>query len=288
MFANYISIVHFILVTGKKKTAKPPVEPDTLKAVASDSSRSVVEFLSQQSATDYLIFLVIILVITAAVILPRFIDHRKVNHLFKIGLSAAGTAMIAIFLWLIPKSMLLIICSAVVLTLVIALYDLIRNVIARILIAYRAPFKKDDIISIDGRTGKVSVINLCVTHLQTVNNSMITIPNNRFLKTILENHSNGKKHVQVPVHLYLPLEIDLEKVREIAQAAVKVSRYVNLDHALDVTISNVLQSGRSVISLTLYAAINDLAYEDLFRSEVTESIIFELKKHHLITAIQPS
>ena len=101
-------------------------------------------------------------------------------------------------------------------------------------------------------------------------------------------HSNGNQHVQVPVRIYLPVEIDLVKAREIAQAAAKISRYVNLDQALDVTITNELQSGRSVICLTLYAAINDLAYEDLFRSEVTENIICELKKQRLITVIQPS
>jgi small-conductance mechanosensitive channel len=284
MFGNYISFLYFILLTGKKKITKPPAEADTLKASVSDSSRTVVEFLSQQSATSYLIFFLILMLIAAIVILPRFLDQQKVNRFLKIILGVAGIVIIVSALWLLPKSLLIIIVAAAVLIMVIGLFDPIRNIMARALIVYRAPFKRNDIISIDGRTGKVSAIHLCLTRLKTVNNSMITIPNSRFLKTSLENFSNGTMHIQVPIHLYLPIGIDLMKAREIAQAAVKVSRYVNLDHALEVTISNELQAGRSVICLTVYAYINDLAYESLFRSEVTESIICELKKNHLLTA----
>ena len=127
-----------------------------------------------------------------------------------------------------------------------------------------------------------------MTYLQTSNNSVITIPNSKILKTSIENHSNGGIHFQVPIELYLPLETDLIKAREIAQEAVKISRYINLDNPMEVTIKNVLQSGRSVICLTLYANINDPVFESLFRSEVTESILCELKKNNLLKAIEPS
>jgi small-conductance mechanosensitive channel len=288
MLVHYHLIINFILLVGKKKTAKPPADPDTVKTVISDSSRTVVDFLSQQSPTNYFIFFIALLVIAAILFLPRILDQQKINRLIKIGLWILSIILIGVALSLLPKNLFLIVCSAGILTIVIALFDLIRNLVARIIISYRSPFKKGDMISIDGLKGKVAAINLCLTHLQTSTNSVITIPNFRFLKISVENHSNGSIHFQVPIKLYLPLETDLIKAREIAQAAVKVSRYINLDHPLEVTTKNVLQSGRSVICLTLYAYINDPIFESLFRSEVTESIICELKKHNFLKAIQPT
>jgi small-conductance mechanosensitive channel len=286
--AHFFLVIQFILLVGKKKATKPPVDPDTVKTVIGDSSMTVVDFLSRQSATNYMIFFFSLLVIAALLFLPRILDQKKMNRLIKIGAWVLSIIIIGIALSLLPKNLFLIVCSAGILTIVIALFDLIRNLVARFIIALRSPFKKGDMICIDGLKGKVAAINCCLTHLQSNNNSIITIPNFRFLKTSIENHSNGSAHFQTAIKLYLPLETDLIKAREIAQAAVKVSRYINLDHPLEVTTQNVLQSGRSVICLTLYAYINDPIFESPFISEVTESIIYELKKHNYLKAMQPA
>lgn len=288
MIVKFHFIINFILLVGKKKSAAPPVHPDTVKTATKDSVLTVVDFVSQQSTTTYIIVFCILLLIAAIMYLPRVLDQRKINRLLKSILAITGIGVIVFILTVLPKNLLLIVCSAGILIIVISLFDLMRNLVARCIIGIRSPFKKGDIITVDGIKGKIKAINPCLTYLQTINDSLITVPNSRFIRTGIENHSNGNMHFQVPVELYLPLETDLIKTRDIALKAVKISRYINLDHPLDVTIKNVMQSGRSLVCLTIFANINDPEFESPFRSEVTESIIHELKKNQLLKAIQPT
>ena len=205
MIVKFHFIINFILLVGKKKSAAPPVHPDTVKTATKDSVLTVVDFVSQQSTTTYIIVFCILLLIAAIMYLPRVLDQRKINRLLKSILAITGIGVIVFILTVLPKNLLLIVCSAGILIIVISLFDLMRNLVARCIIGIRSPFKKGDIITVDGIKGKIKAINPCLTYLQTINDSLITVPNSRFIRTGIENHSNGNMHFQVPVELYLPL-----------------------------------------------------------------------------------
>ncbi len=75
----------------------------------------------------------------------------------------------------------------------LALKDSLANVAGGIMILINKPFAHEDYIDINGITGKVQDIDLFVTHLNTYDNKVITIPNGMVNTSILINYTKENK-----------------------------------------------------------------------------------------------
>ena len=75
----------------------------------------------------------------------------------------------------------------------LALKDSLANVAGGIMILINKPFAHEDYIDINGITGKVQDIDHFVTHLNTYDNKVITIPNGMVKTSILINYPKENK-----------------------------------------------------------------------------------------------
>ena len=85
-----------------------------------------------------------------------------------------------------------------------------------------------------------------------------------------------------PGELYLPIEIDTEKVRQIALEAAQVSRYVYLNKPIVVLFLNEVREDRSYLKMRLKAYVMDIRSEFAFKSDMTEIVMRELIKKKII------
>jgi small-conductance mechanosensitive channel len=150
------------------------------------------------------------------------------------------------------------------------------------MIIFDRPFQVGDKIEIEDYYGEVIKIGLRSTRIVTPDDSMVTIPNGDLMSKPVSNSNSGEPNCQVVAELYLPIEIDTEKVRQIALEAAQVSRYVYLNKPIVVLFLNEVREDRSYLKMRLKAYVMDIRSEFAFKSDMTEIVMRELIKKKII------
>ena len=102
--------------------------------------------------------------------------------------------------------------SAIALAIALALQDSLASLANGVIIIFTKPFKKGDIIVINGKEGYVQDIRLFNTKILTYNNEEVIIPNSDVLSETLVNQSTMPlRRVEMP--FYVAYSADAEGVR---------------------------------------------------------------------------
>jgi len=160
--------------------------------------------------------------------------------------------------------------------------DILKNVFGGIMIQFNRPFQVGDKIKITDKYGEVISIGLRSTRIITENEAVVSVPNSEFMVKSMSNSNYGKLNCQVFANIYLPIDIDMVKVREVASEVARVSKYVYLDKPINVLFFNEVNEKRSFLKMQVNAYVMDKKYESEFRSELTELIIRELLQEGLL------
>lgn len=160
--------------------------------------------------------------------------------------------------------------------------DIFKNIFGGIMIIFDRPFQVGDKIEIDNHYGEVIKIGLRSTRIVTPDDSVVTIPNGDLMNKSVSNSNSGEPNCQVVAEIYLPIDIDTEKVRQIAIEAAQVSRYIYLNKPITVLFFNEVKERRSYYKMRLKAYVMDIRYEFAFKSDITEIVMRELIKEKVI------
>lgn len=107
--------------------------------------------------------------------------------------------------------------SAIALAIALALQDSLASLANGVIIIFTKPFKKGDVIMINGREGTVQDIRLFNTKILTFNNEEVIIPNSDVLSQTLVNESNMPlRRVELPFYISYSADASL-----ISQSIVK-------------------------------------------------------------------
>ncbi len=107
--------------------------------------------------------------------------------------------------------------SAIALAIALALQDSLASLANGVIIIFTKPFKKGDVIMINGREGTVQDIRLFNTKILTFNNEEVIIPNSDVLSQTLVNESNMPlRRVELPFYISYSADAGL-----ISQSIVK-------------------------------------------------------------------
>jgi len=181
-----------------------------------------------------------------------------------------------------PAETLIAILASLGIALGFASQDIFKNIFGGIMVIVDRPFQVGDKIEIGDYYGEVIKIGLRSTRIVTGDDSMVTIPNGDLMSKSVSNSNSGEPNCQVVAELYLPIDIDTEKVREIALEAAQVSRYVYLNKPIVVLFFNEVKEDRSYLKMRLKAYVMDIRYEFAFKSDMTEIVMRELIKKKII------
>ena len=160
--------------------------------------------------------------------------------------------------------------------------DILKNIFGGVIILLDAPFKVGDKIEIGAHYGEVVEIGLRSTRIVTPDDSLVSIPNGELMNQSVSNSNAGELNCQVVAEIYLPLDIDTERVRHIALEAAQTSRYIFLNKPITVLFFNEVKERRSYYKMRLKAYVMDIRYEFIFKSELTEIVIRELLHQQII------
>lgn len=163
-----------------------------------------------------------------------------------------------------------------------AAQDLLKNVFGGAALLLDRPFAVGDKIDTGKYYGEVLEIGLRATRIVTADDSVVSVPNAELINSSVSNSNSGELNCQVVAEIYLPIDVDTEKVRKIAIEAAQVSRFVYLKKPIVALFFNEVKERRSYLKMRLKAYVMDIRYEFAFKSDMTEIVIRELLKARII------
>lgn len=165
-----------------------------------------------------------------------------------------------------------------------AAQDLLKNVFGGLVVMFDRPFQIGDKIDAGKYYGEVIEIGIRSTKIVTPDDSTVTVPNSEFMNQYVSNSNSGENNCQVVAEIYLPIDIDTERVRQIATEAAQVSKYIFLNKPIVVLFFNEIHDRRLVLKMRLKAYVSNLDKEFAFKSEMTEIVLKSLLEEGIINS----
>ncbi|HKM93657.1 MAG TPA: mechanosensitive ion channel domain-containing protein, partial [Prolixibacteraceae bacterium] len=145
-----------------------------------------------------------------------------------------------------------------------------------IMLLFDRPFQVGDKIEVGAHYGEVIEIGLRTTRIVTPDDSTVSVPNMEVMNSSVSNANSGELNCQVVAEIYLPINVDTQKVRKIAIEAAQVSKYIYLNKPIAVVFINEMHQRKSYLKMRLKAYVMEIRYEFQFKSDMTEIVLREL------------
>ncbi|TGD46842.1 mechanosensitive ion channel family protein, partial [Halobacteriovorax sp. Y22] len=119
-----------------------------------------------------------------------------------------------------------------------SLKDLVSSIIAGIILIFDRPFQVGDRISFRGNYGDIIRIGLRSVRIRTLEDSVVTIPNNLFLSDNVSSANSGERDMMVCSDYYFKNNVDLNQVLPILDEVTRTSRFAYLNKPVKIITSS--------------------------------------------------
>ncbi len=156
-----------------------------------------------------------------------------------------------------------------------ALKDLVASLMAGLILLFDRPFRVGDRIELDGKYGEVTEIGLRAVRLVTLDDNLVSIPNNLFLSTAVASANAGALDQMCVYDFYVGCREDVAAAKRIVYESAAASRFVFLEKPIVVVVREgplAGAMGRFAVRITLKAYVFDGRYETAFGTDLTERV----------------
>lgn len=167
-----------------------------------------------------------------------------------------------------PKALLLAVSGTLAVALGLSLKDLVASVVAGVILLFDRPFQVGDRISFNGSYGEISTIGLRAVKLVTLDDSVVTIPNNRFLTDVVASGNFGALDMMIEINFHLALDSDLEKARELLYETAVTSKYVFLKKPVLIAFTEIDFANRPSMQLRVKCYVIDVRFETELKTDI--------------------
>jgi len=170
-----------------------------------------------------------------------------------------------------------------------AFKDLLASLMAGIILLFDRPFQVGDRVEFAGQYGEVLEIGLRTVRIATLDDNLISIPNNRFLSDVVSSANAGALDQMCVFRFWIGCNEDFDRAKGIVYEACAASRYVYLEKPITVSVrEGPVPDGaeRFAIQITAKAYVLDGRYETAFGTDVTERVLRAFRAEHIRTAGQ--
>ena len=164
-----------------------------------------------------------------------------------------------------------------------AFKDLAASIIAGVTILIDKPFQVGDRVSFGGVYGEVREMGLRSVRLVTLDDDLVTIPNNKFLTEITSTSNAGELDMMVQVDVYIGVDQDLATAKRIVSEAVTSTQYAYLRKPWTVQVAQLIQDSYVALRLRAKFYVLDVQYESAVRTDVHERVLTAFRE----AGIQP-
>ncbi len=197
---------------------------------------------------------------------------KKVASLSRFGIYLTCT-YIVIFGILAPrKESLLAFSAGLVFVLGLALKPLAESIIAGVIILIDSPFQVGDRVEFAGTYGEVTEIGLRVVRITTLDDNLVSIPNNKFLSEVVSSGNAGALDMMIVVDFFIGMDEDHLLAKRIVFEAAMTSRYAYLVKPVKVHVHEVSTEHAFATRIRAKLYVIDVRYETDLRTDITERV----------------
>lgn len=198
----------------------------------------------------------------------RRLALQKLATLLQFVIYVSTATAVIVLSFRLNQQILALIGGTIAVSVGFAVKDLVASFVAGVMILIDRPFQVGDRVSFGGQYGDITAIGLRSVRLQTLDDSTVTIPNNKFLNELTSCGNYGELDMQVVMDFHIGVDQDVERAREIVTEAALTSRYIHLPKPVVVLVNQIIVESYIAVRLRLKAYVLDTRYEKLFESDI--------------------
>lgn len=160
--------------------------------------------------------------------------------------------------------------------------DLLASMVAGVMIVFDRPFQVGDRVSVGGQYGDVLAIGLRSVQLRTLDDSVVTIPNNLFLSEVTSSANFGVLDMQIDTDFYIGIDQDARLASKLVLEAAVISRYIHLPKPVAVAVAQVQLDSCIGLRVRLKAYVLDTQFEIKFVTDVTLRVQEAFAEHAIM------
>lgn len=162
-----------------------------------------------------------------------------------------------------------------------ALKDLVASVLAGLTIIIDRPFQVGDRVSFGEHYGEISAIGLRSVRLVTLDDSQVTIPNNKFLTESVASGNAGALDMLIQLDFLVGVDEDVSLAKRLVEECMLSNRYVYTKKPWVVLVNLVLSGNYPAVRLRAKAYVLDVQYEKAYETDVTERVLMAFRAHKI-------
>lgn len=205
----------------------------------------------------------------------------QISTLLSFALYIFGTIGLIIGVLQPPQEFMIAVGGAVAVALGFALKDIVASLVAGILLLFDRPFRVGDRVSFNNTYGEIVSIGLRTVRLVTLDDSLVTIPNSRFITELVSSGNSGELDMMVVTDFHVALEADLEQVRDLIEKVVMTSRYAYLKKPVSFAIEEVVVANYLAVRMRTKAYVLDVRYEKDLQTDLVMRVAKLFKEHNI-------
>ncbi|MUK91585.1 mechanosensitive ion channel [Aliivibrio fischeri] len=277
-------VLCFSLIMSSIALAEDPQSIDNLQQFASLIRWSGVaaSFFIILGAWLFLRFIQSIVDGVSSQFAQRRMLMQKLQSFFQFFIYMSTAVAVFMLSFRVDDRVLALIGGTIAVSVGFALKDLTASFIAGLTVMIDRPFQVGDRVTFEGHYGDIIAIGLRSVRMQTLNDDIITIPNNKFLNEVTVSGNYGGLDMQVVIPFYIGMDQDINKARDIIQEAASSSRYIHLPKPVVVLVKQTITDNYLAIQLTCKAYVVDIKFEKLFETDITLRVMQEFRKANII------
>jgi small-conductance mechanosensitive channel len=214
---------------------------------------------------------------TADTLARRFADRRplinQVGSFLRFGSYLIGGLGAAASVLNLTREVLIAVSGTVAVSVGFALKDFVASIVAGLIILVDRPFQVGDRVSFAGYYGEIRHIGLRSVRLVTLDDTQVSIPNNKFLTDAVASGNAGAVDMMLQMDFYIGIDQDLETARRVVEESLTSSRFVLLERPWTVGVEQAIQDSYFAIRLRAKAYVLDVRFEKAFESDVNERVL---------------
>lgn len=216
----------------------------------------------------------------------RFSNRRptiqKVQTTVRFFVYIATIAITASFSIRVDPTAMTVIGGALAFAVGFALRDLVASFIAGITIMFDRPFQVGDRVSYGGEYGDIIKIGLRSVRMNTLDDNIITIPNNKVFTDVTSSSNYGALEMQVAMDFYIGVDQDAKMAAEIIREACLTSPYVFLEQPIPVLAKQVILQDYVAFHLKARPYVFDCKYEKPFETDVHFKVLEAFRERGIL------
>lgn len=216
----------------------------------------------------------------------RFTDKRlllnQIATLSRFVIWLAGIGLAVGLSINLSKEVVLALTGTAAVTIGFALKDLAASVLAGLIIIIDRPFQVGDRVAFGGAYGEIASIGLRSVRLVTLDDNVVTIPNNKFLTDMVSSGNWGALDMMIQMDFFVGADQDIPLAKRLVAESLTSNRYAYLKKPWTVLVNQVIEGQYFAVRLRAKAYVLDVQYEKAFETDVTERVLDAFREHGIL------